>query len=130
MLEAIDVALTVLHTAVVVAALFLWIPRGTRRWHLGLVTLIALSWLAVGPLLGRGVGYCTLTDVHWSLKHALGQQGLPSSFITYLFSLVKIDASAWANTVTAGSFAVVALLSAGLEAHAWFERSRRRADAG
>jgi hypothetical protein len=124
MLAVIDVALTVIHTAVVLASLCLWIPARTRRMHLALVALVAASWLCLGPLLGRGLGYCALTDVHWQLKHALGQTGLPSSFITYLFTLVSIDARAWANTVTALTFAFVCVASFLLEVHSRLRRSR------
>lgn len=125
MLAVLDVALTLLHTAVVLGSLCLWIPARTRRLHLALVALVAGSWLCVGPLLGRGLGYCALTDVHWQLKHALGQTALPSSFITYLFSLVAIDARAWANTVTALTFAFVCVASLLFEVHARLRASRR-----
>lgn len=127
MLGALDLALTALHTALIAATLLLWIWRRTRRWHLALVTVIAASWLGLGPLLGRGVGYCALTDWHWSLKRSLGQHDMPSSFVGYLFALVGIDATAWANELTGGAFATVSALSLSLEARARLRQRKPRA---
>ena len=42
----------------------------------------AFSWFVLGLLFG--IGYCLLTDVHWGIKHKLGQYGLPRSYIKYL----------------------------------------------
>jgi hypothetical protein len=68
-----------------------------------------------------------LTDVHWALKRSLGQGPLPSSFITYLFSLVGVDASSWANGVTASCFGAVCGLSVALETRATVARHTRGA---
>lgn len=89
--------LTMAHVAVVLANVLLWIPRRTRTLHAIVVGVTATSWFVLGPGLGRGVGYCVLTDWHWQVKRALGEQELPGSFITYMFRWIGVDAEAWAN---------------------------------
>lgn len=111
MLALLDVLLTLVHGAVVLANLFLWIPRRTRRWHLGVVAATAASWFLLGPALGYGWGYCFLTDWHWQVKRALGEQHLPPSFIHLMFRSVGIENASWIPTLTATAFACVAVLS-------------------
>ncbi|HEX4339303.1 MAG TPA: DUF2784 family protein [Polyangiaceae bacterium] len=83
MLAVLDWSLTVLHVAVVLAFVFLWIPRSTARWHYRLVALVAFSWIVVGFMKGS-VGYCFLTDLHWRVKRARGVTHLPGSFLKYI----------------------------------------------
>ncbi|MEM9671598.1 MAG: DUF2784 domain-containing protein [Cyclobacteriaceae bacterium] len=71
-----------LHVLVIGFNLTGWIWNSTRRIHLILVLLTVFSWLILG--FWYGFGYCFLTDWHWEVKRALGQQHLPNSFITYL----------------------------------------------
>jgi hypothetical protein len=124
-LQLLDVLFTILHTAIVFANVLLWIPRRTRRWHLGIVALTAFSWCLLGPVFGHGLGYCVLTDWHWDIKRARGEQGLPSSFITYLFGLVGVDAARWANSVTLATFATVASLSGALNLRDFLKAKRQ-----
>lgn len=51
--------------------MFLWVFSGT-----------IFSWGALG--LVYGFGYCFLTDIHWQVKHSLGER-LPPSYIHYIF---------------------------------------------
>lgn len=81
MLVAADWLLTVVHVAVVLGFMFLWIPRSTIRLHRWIVGLTAASWLVLGYFYGPG--YCFLTDLHWHVKRSLGVRYLPSSFIKY-----------------------------------------------
>lgn len=46
-----------------------------------LLTLIA--WMLLGLYKGV-IGYCPLTDWHWDVKRALGETGMPSSFVEYM----------------------------------------------
>jgi hypothetical protein len=80
-LRVADVVVTALHVAVIVAFVTLWIPRRTVRLHRWLVAGVAASWLGLGPF--KGFGYCFLTDVGWRVKRALGERGLPASFVKY-----------------------------------------------
>ena len=80
-LLVLDWVLTVLHAALVLAFVLLWIPRRTSRAHGLLFVLVAFSWLVIGYF--KGFGYCALTDLHWRVKHARGIHHLPGSFIKY-----------------------------------------------
>ncbi len=80
-LAALDWLLTALHALVLLAFVLLWIPRRTARLHGWLVALTALSWLGLGFY--KGFGYCILTDLHWRVKRAHGDVGLPGSFLKY-----------------------------------------------
>jgi len=82
-LAAADWLLSALHMAVVLAFVLLWIPRSTARFHGWLVLVTAFSWLVLGVLGNRGLGYCFLTDLQWHVKHARGVTHLPGSFLKY-----------------------------------------------
>lgn len=111
MLTLLDWSLSVVHTLVVLGNLLLWIPRRTLRLHLGLVLCTTASWLGLG--LFYGLGYCFLTDWHWRIKHALGQHGMPGSFIEY--ALERVTGSDLDSTlikqVTVWAFVAAAALS-------------------
>ena len=48
---------------------------------LGLMALTLFSWFGLGWF--YGFGYCPSTDWHWQIKEAMGETGLPNSFIKY-----------------------------------------------
>ena len=81
MLALLDVLFLVLHSGLVLFNLTGWIWRRTRRWHLVVIGLTVLSWFGLG--LFYGWGYCPCTDWHWQVKRALGETGLPNSYIKY-----------------------------------------------
>lgn len=130
LLALLDVALTVVHSAVVVANLVLWLPQKTRRLHLGVVGLTAASWFGLGAF--YGLGYCVLTDWHWQIKRARGLEPPSHSFIYYLTSSAGVDlAPSTVHLLTAVVFGVVVCLSLVLNVWALFrpakssERARR-----
>ncbi|HEX3597809.1 MAG TPA: DUF2784 family protein [Polyangiaceae bacterium] len=86
-LAALDWFLTALHVGIVLAFVFLWIPKSTALWHGRLVALVAFSWLVIGLLEGS-IGYCVLTDLHWRVKRARGITHLPGSFLKYVVDYV------------------------------------------
>jgi hypothetical protein len=69
------------HTSWITFVLIGWIWRRTRRLHLFIITLTALSWFVLG--LFYGFGYCLFTDWHWRVKKALGETNLPNSYVNY-----------------------------------------------
>ncbi len=88
--ESLDVFFWLFHTALIVFNVFGWIPRRSRRWHLGLIVLTLVSWLGLGFF--YGFGYCILTDWHWDVKRALGHTDIPWSFTKLLFdTLTGLD---------------------------------------
>jgi len=126
----LDVALTLAHVAVIFAFLLLWIPARTRRWHLLLVSVIALSWFGLGLI--HGLGYCFLTDWQWQVKRWRGETALPGSFIHYgLTRWLGLPLSEVASDVLAGlAFALVGGLSVLLNARDGSRRRRRGTASG
>lgn len=74
------------HTVLIVFNLLGWLYPRTRK--LNLITLLATfgSWGLLG--LWKGWGYCFLTDWHYQVLRALGEKGMPSSYIAFLIEKV------------------------------------------
>jgi hypothetical protein len=115
-LAVLDTLLAALHLGVVLGYLVLWIPRSTRRVHLWLVALTAVSWLGLGLFCGS-IGYCFLTDWHWDVKRMRGQTHLPGSFIHYAVTRwLALDVRSNTTDLWTGvCFVVVAMASIILE---------------
>lgn len=106
-----DVLLEWTHIAVIVVNLTFWMWRRTRWVQVVVIHLTAISWLIMGWAVGM-LGYCWCTDIHWQIKHRLGEVGLPNSFIVYLFHKYtpwQVSAQT-ADTMALAGF-VVALLA-------------------
>ncbi|MCY4399270.1 MAG: DUF2784 domain-containing protein [Gemmatimonadetes bacterium] len=82
----LDVLFVVVHTLLVGFNMLGWAWRRTRRLHLIAISATLLSWFGLG--LKYGWGYCPLTDWHWDVKRALGETGLPASWLKYYLDLV------------------------------------------
>ena len=117
----LDVFFLVFHTALIGFNLTGWIWKKTRRLHLGVISLTIFSWVGLGFF--YGFGYCPCTDWHWQVKHALGETGLPASYVKYyLDALTGLD---WEPLVVDGSVAVLGLAAFGVSV--WLNvRDRRR----
>lgn len=83
MLHVLDIFLTVFHSAFVLFILIGWSHRKTRTVHWTALLLTLIAWMLLGLYKGV-IGYCPLTDWHWDVKRALGETGMPSSFIEYM----------------------------------------------
>jgi hypothetical protein len=81
-LTILDIVLEWFHIVSLLFNLFGWLIKPLRRVHFGVILATAFSWFVLGYWYGWG--YCICTDWHWRIKHALGQQHLPASYITYL----------------------------------------------
>lgn len=79
----LDIFFIVFHTSLILFNIFGWIWKRTRKLNLILLLLTGASWLLIGLAVGT-LGYCPLTDWHFSVLEKLGQRGLPSSYIEYL----------------------------------------------
>ena len=116
-----DLLLVAFHTALIVFNMSGWAWRRTRRFHLFTISATLLSWFGLGVVYGWG--YCPLTDWHWQVKRALGETGLPASWVKYY--LDQLTGLAWNATLVDGLVIGVALaalvLSVGLSV-----RDRRR----
>ncbi len=82
MYRFLDLFFVIFHTSLVIFNLFGWIWKKTRRANLYLLLLTGASWVGLG--LFYGMGYCPLTDWHFSVLERLGENNLPNSYIKYL----------------------------------------------
>lgn len=82
MYRFLDIFFVVFHTFLILFNLFGWIWRKTRKANLFLLVLTGASWTGLG--LCYGMGYCPLTDWHFSVLERLGVYNLPNSYIKYL----------------------------------------------
>lgn len=82
MLPFLDLFFLVFHTSLILFNLFGWIHPRTRKLHLFSLSLTLLSWLGLGYFYTWG--YCVCTDWHWQVLREMGQEGLPSSYLSYL----------------------------------------------
>jgi hypothetical protein len=79
----LDIFFVVFHTSLVFFNLFGWIWKKTRVINLMALSLTGASWLFLGLIAGT-MGYCPLTDWHFSILRKLGETDLPDSYIKYL----------------------------------------------
>jgi len=103
----LDILFVVFHTTLIFFNLFGWIWGKTRIFNLVVLLLTGSSWLFLGLVVGT-LGYCPLTDWHFSILKRLGETGLPSSYIKYLADrLTGLDISvSLVDNVTLYSFLV------------------------
>ena len=110
MTHFLDIGLTILHVLLMVFNLTGWIWPRTRKLHLITLIATAISWLILG--IWYGLGYCPLTDWHWSIKEKMGERNLPNSFVKYLADKITGNEvnSSLIDTVTVGCliFAIIA----------------------
>jgi len=101
----LDIFFVVLHTSIILFNLFGWIWKKTRKFNLVLLLITGSSWLFLGLIVGT-LGYCPLTDWHFSVLNKLGISDLPSSYVKYLADrLTGLDfSSSLVDNVTLYSF--------------------------
>jgi hypothetical protein len=112
-----DHGLMFAHLVVIGINVFGWIWPRTRllqRWTLLLTTL---SWIGLGAF--YGLGYCFLTDWHWSVKRQLGERALPPSYIQYILhnKLGFNVPDFWVDVGTGTVFVLVLLITVGQMIH-------------
>ncbi len=81
--QALNIVLHGVHTGMVLFMLVGWAFRRLLLMHRILLGLIWASWLGLGVYVDF-LGYCILTDWHWRLLEAMGQYGMPPSYIEYM----------------------------------------------
>jgi len=109
-MKFLDIFFTVFHTLLVLFILFGWIWKKTRRLNLICILLTAASWLILGIF--YGIGYCPLTDWHFSILERLGHTQLPSSYITFLVTRLSgfQPDQGWVDIFTTGGL-IIALIA-------------------
>jgi len=121
-MKFLDIFFTVFHTCLVIFNLFGWIWKKTRRLNLILLLLTAGSWLILGIF--YGLGYCPLTDWHFSILTKLGYTDLPDSYMSFLFTRITgmpIDQSL-VDSVTMWGLIIALAISLYLNLRHWFKR--------
>ena len=83
MWNLLDIFFIIFHTSLIIFNLFGWIWKKTQRFNLVTLGITGVSWLLLGLLVGS-LGYCPLTDWHFSVLNKLGETDLPNSYIKYL----------------------------------------------
>lgn len=103
-LIAADWGLHALHIGIIALNLFGWMWARTRRASLACLLITAASWLGLGYF--YGLGYCIITDWQWQVKHALGEGGLPASYIVYLLEQMGLRSinTNFVDGIVAGCF--------------------------
>jgi hypothetical protein len=81
--RALDIFFVIFHTSFTLFNLFGWIWKRTRKLNLLTLSLTGASWLFLGLLVGT-LGYCPLTDWHFTILEKMGKTDLPNSYIKYL----------------------------------------------
>jgi len=84
MWNALNIALFVFHTALILFNIFGWMWPPTRRWNLLTLGLTIFSWVVMG--FWKGAGYCICTDWHWQVRH---QMGIAESADSYIILLAR-----------------------------------------
>jgi hypothetical protein len=110
MLRLADIAFASFHILLTTFNLVGWIWPRTRRLHLVVLSGTLLSWFGLG--VAYGWGYCPLTDWHWQVKHALGERGLPASFVKYYAD--RVTGVSWDPALVDGVVVALAFLALGL----------------
>ncbi len=83
LLRLLDILFLIFHTSLVIFNVFGWIWKKTRVANLITLLLTGSSWLFLGLIVGT-IGYCPLTDWHFTILEKLGRTGLPTSYMKYL----------------------------------------------
>jgi len=83
LLHILDIFFVLFHTSLILFNLFGWIWKRTRKLNLIILSLTGASWLFIGLLVGT-LGYCPLTEWHFTILEKLGKTGLSDSYIKYL----------------------------------------------
>lgn len=113
----LDIFFVIFHTSLMLFNLFGWIWKKTRLANLITLGLTGASWLFLGLIVGV-LGYCPLTDWHFSILYKLGRTDLPVSYVKYLVDrLTGLDVNeALTDDVTLYSFLLALAISVFLNA--------------
>jgi len=121
MLQVLNIAFFVFHTALLVFNLTGWAWPRTRLWHAVALGGTAFSWLVLGAWFGWG--YCFCTDWHWQVRRAMGISDPEGSYTQFLLrALTGLEINRMAmDWITGLAVGCAAALNIGLTV-----RDRRR----
>ena len=78
----LDYFFLIFHTVITIFNLLGWIWKKTRIANFITLVLTGFAWFGLGIF--YGIGYCPLTDWHWTVLEKLGHHDLSNSYITYI----------------------------------------------
>jgi hypothetical protein len=118
----LDIFFVVFHSSLIIFNLFGWTWRKTRFLNLITLSLTGASWLFLGLIYGT-LGYCPLTDWHFTILNKLGKTGLPDSYVKYLTDRISgLDISAsLVDHITLYAFLAALILSIILNILDWIK---------
>lgn len=121
----LDIFFVMFHSSLVIFNLFGWIWRRSRLANLITLAVTGASWLFLGLAVGT-LGYCPLTDWHFSVLSRLGETGLPTSYMKYLIDrLTGLEvSSSLVDSVTLWTFVAALALSLVLNIRDYRRRAR------
>jgi hypothetical protein len=101
----------VLHACVILFTLFGWLWPPWRLYHLVWILLTLGSWYGLG--LWMGMGYCPVTDLHWTIKQKLGKGRPQCNYLYYCSAKIPhltLD-KGLVDKVTLGATLLVGIIS-------------------
>jgi hypothetical protein len=112
-LVTLDHGLMAFHLLIIGINVFGWIAPRTRVLQRWVLLLTTLSWVGLGAF--YGLGYCFLTDWHWTVKRELGERALPPSYIQYILhnKLGFNFSDFWVDVGTGTVFVLLLLITVG-----------------
>lgn len=82
-LQALNILFHILHLGLLAFVIIGLFFSRLIRFHFPVLVVIWFSWTVLGLYIGT-IGYCPLTDWHWQVKRAMGEFGMPPSYIDYI----------------------------------------------
>ncbi len=101
--NVLDWFFMILHPAIILFNLTGWMLKKTRKANLILLLITGSSWFILG--LWKGIGYCPLTEWHFTVLEKAGAENLPNSYIKYLIHRI----TGWNVTETTANTLTVSL---------------------
>ena len=128
MMKFLDIFFTAFHSLLVLFNMFGWIWKKTRRLNLICILLTAASWLLLGIF--YGLGYCPLTDWHFTILRKLGYTNLPDSYLSFLFTrLTGLQVNQeWVDAVTLWGLVLALMISLYLNFRNYFIPAGKKKD--
>jgi hypothetical protein len=127
-MKFLDIFFTAFHSLLVLFNMFGWIWKKTRRLNLICILLTAASWLLLGIF--YGLGYCPLTDWHFTILRKLGYTNLPDSYLSFLFTrLTGLQVNQeWVDAVTLWGLVLALMISLYLNFRNYFIPAGKKKD--
>ncbi|HPX55987.1 MAG TPA: DUF2784 family protein [Syntrophales bacterium] len=105
--------LHVLHACIISFTLLGWLWGPWRLYHLAWIVLTLGSWYGLG--LWMGMGYCPVTEFHWTVKEKLGEGRPECNYIYYwlaklpamTFDPGRVEKATVISTLLAGTVSLI-----------------------